>query len=214
MIERFRQYADLADFDERLRWVLVLVLALAVSVLEAVGALLVYLLLGLVTGAEDVLQIPVFGDIREVFPDVERGTLLLGAAGIIAGFFLLRAVVLLGQEYVESRITENAGARLSRRLARGYLTMPYAFHLQRNSAELIRNSYQTVQSAVSGVFKPLINIVSEGFIVLGILAVLLLTAPLATAVVVAVLGSSALVLLRIVFPRLKALGRERQLVLR
>jgi ATP-binding cassette, subfamily B, bacterial PglK len=210
MKDQLRRYADLAGFHARHRWGIVVLLALAVSVVEAVGALLIYLLLSLVTGAQEAVQLPLLGDLRRLLPDVPNDTLLLGMAGVIAVFFIIRAVMVLGAEYVGSRVTENAGARLSRRLTQGYLGMPYAFHLRRNSAELIRNAIATVQELVTEVFRPLVTITSEALIVVAILTVLLLSAPLATLFVIVVALPVAILLLRLVYWRLKRLGQDSQ----
>jgi ABC-type multidrug transport system fused ATPase/permease subunit len=210
MIEQYRTFADLAGFDRKLRWVLVVALAVAVSGLEALGALLIYVLLGMVTGVEGALELPVVGDVRDLLPVADDQAMLLWTAVAIAVFFVVRAGVVLAKWYVESRVTENAGARLSNRLVRGYLALPYEFHLRRNSAELIRNSYSTVSTIVRDVFRPAVKILSEGLVVLAILAVLLVTAPLATGLVVALVGPAALVLLRLVNPRMRQLGRDYQ----
>jgi ATP-binding cassette, subfamily B, bacterial PglK len=205
-----RKCAALADLGGWHRWGLLVVLALAVSGFEAVGALLIYALLGLVAGQGEALELPVVGDLRAVLPDVGDATLMVWAAIIIAVFFIARAGLVLGKTYVTARVLENSGARLSRQLADGYLGMPYAFHLNRNSAELIRNAYSTSVELVHKIFYPLIKIASEGFVVVALLTVLLITAPAATALVVVLLGPAALALLHVVNPRLKALGREKQ----
>jgi ATP-binding cassette, subfamily B, bacterial PglK len=204
-----RKYADLASLQAGRKWTVVVVLAVLVSVVEAVAALLVYTLLGLVTGVERSVRLPVIGDVSGLLGG-DRSAVLLAAAVVTGLFFVLRGVLVLAAEYVSSRVTENAGARLSVELADGYVGMPYAFHLRRNSAELIRNAYSTVETLVREVFRPLVKILSEGLIVLGVLTVLLLTAPLATALVLAAMLPAALLLLRFVYPRLRLLGREMQ----
>jgi ATP-binding cassette, subfamily B, bacterial PglK len=212
MIEQLRRYSDLAGFGERFRWLVVVALALLVTGIEAVGALLVYVLLGLVTGVDQALEVPVLGDVEAFLPSLGEHTMMLWTAAAVAVFFVIRALVVLGQQYVTMRVLQNAGARLSGRLARGYLSMPYAFHLNRNSAELIRNAYTTVKGIISGVFQPIVKIVSEGLLVLGLFAVLIATVPAATLLIVIVLGPVGFVLMRLVQPRLLALGRENQTV--
>lgn len=205
-----RTYADLAGLEERLRWALLVGLAIVVSIFEALGALLVYLLLAMVTAAEGALELPVVGDVRAYFPGMEEQTLLLVAAATVAAFFVIRALVVLTKSYVVARVIENAGARLSRRLAGGYLSMPYAFHLRRNSAELIRNAYATAGQISGNVFQPLVNIASETLIAAGIITVLLVTAAIPTLLVIVVLGPAAFLLVKAVYPRLGQLGRENQ----
>jgi ATP-binding cassette, subfamily B, bacterial PglK len=122
-------------------------------------------------------------------------------------FFVLRGFVKVGATYVQARISHNAGARLSNQLVEGYLRWPYAAHLNRSSAELIRNGHQAVKELIDQLLLPLIKVVAEVVIVLGLLAVLVTIAPAATALAVMVVGGAATVLLLFIQPRLKRLGR-------
>jgi ATP-binding cassette, subfamily B, bacterial PglK len=210
MISQMRKYTDLAGLDAPLRWIVVVILAVTVSAVEAIGALLVYGLLAVATGASGTTELPFIGDPRQLLPNAAEEVVLVGMAMGVGGFFIVRAVIVLGAEYVAARVTENAGARLSTQLTVGYLSMPYAYHLQRNSAELIRNAYATVRELVSDAFRPLVRIVSEGAVVLALIAVLLLSAPLATALVVGVMAPTGYALLRAVYPRLRQLGLQSQ----
>jgi ATP-binding cassette, subfamily B, bacterial PglK len=210
LADSVRKCLHLIGRERRRRWLLLIVLALAVSGFEAAGALLVLLMLGLVTAPDERLVLPAVGDVRTWLPGLEQDELLLLAAVFIAAFFLVRAAVVLAQAYLQHRVANNAGARLSTRLLHGYLSMPYEFHLRRNSAELIRNAYDTVQVVVREVFAPSARMLSDSFVVVGMLAVLLVTAPAATVMAAAVLGPMIYVLLRVVHPWLKGLGRISQ----
>jgi ATP-binding cassette, subfamily B, bacterial PglK len=192
----------------------VLVLALVASGLEAVGALAVFGVLGRITTDASGFEVPGLGDVREVFPALSESTLLLIVGGLIAGFFVLRAAIIVLQAYVQHRIAENAGARLSAQLLEGYLAMPYTFHLQRNSAELIRNAYDIVQQFVRDALVPAVNLASQTLMIVGLLGVLLWTSPAATLFAVALLGPFTWLLLRSVHPRVKRLGKRSQRVSR
>ena len=107
---------------------------------------------------------------------------------------------------MQHRVAERAGARLSRRLLKGYFAMPYTFHLQRNSWELIRNAYDTVQLFVGEALVPAVKLISQSFIIVGLLVVLLVTSPIATLLAAGVLGPFTWLLLRAVLQRVKRLG--------
>ena len=202
-----KQAYDLLGRERPTRWVLLVALALLVSALEMVGALLVYALLALVADPDGAIEVPIVGDVRQRFAGVDDDTLLLWVVGAMAVFFLVRAAVKIASKYVQARVAHNAGARLSTRLFEGYLAWPYPMHLSRTTSELIRNGHQAVNEMIGAVVLPTIRSLAESFIVLGILAVLLVLAPLATAGAVVVIGGAAVLLLLIIQPRLKALGR-------
>lgn len=192
------------------RWLLLILLGVTVGFLEAAGAALVFVLMGMITAPNAAITLPVLGDLTTLFPGSDRAELLLIVAGTMGVFFLVRGIAYLAQSYLQNRVAENTGVGLSDQLFTGYLNMPYAFHLQRNSASLIRTGYESVSGVVRGVFVPLVVIVSEGFLTLGVLTVLLIVNTIATVGAVVVLLPLVLILLRIVRPRLSSLGAENQ----
>jgi ATP-binding cassette subfamily C protein len=126
---------------------------------------------------------------------------------LIAGFFIIRSCVVLFQSYLRARTAEFTGVRLSSRLFRGYLRMPYSIHLHRNSAELIRNVHDAVRDVVDFTLMPALNIASELLVIAGLAVVLVLTAPLAAGLAAIVFAPLIAILFRIVQPRLGVLGK-------
>lgn len=204
-----RKTFDLVGRDRPGRWAFLVGLSVVVSVIEMLGAVLVYTLLALVADPGGSVTLPLAGDLRARFDDVDEATFLLVVVAIMAVFFLLRGTVKVASKYAQSRMAHNAGVRLSTELVEGYLLWPYSWHLSRTSSELIRNGHSAVESMVNGVLLPAVRIAGETVIVVGLLVVLLLLAPFAALGAVAVVGSAALVLLLLVQPRLKALGTTR-----
>lgn len=202
-----RQSYALAVAGHRWRWLAVAALALAVSGLEAIGAGLVFVLLGLITEPGGEVEFPILGDVSDWLPDVDRSDLLIGAAAAIGLFFLIRGALQVIQTYVQNRISYNAGARLAVRLVRGYLAMPYSYHLRRESAEMVRNAITSVQEIVTRVVLPATKFIAEVLLVAGISVVLFATAPAASLIVVLVLGPMTYLVLRLVKARVKRYGR-------
>lgn len=206
MLTTLRQAFDLVGSEQRRRWVLLVVLSLVASGFEMLGAALVYVLLALVVDPGGSIELPVVGDLRSVAGDVDERTLLLSMVIGMSVFFILRAVVQVGFIYVQQRVAQNAGARLSIRFIEGYLGWPYEMHLHRNSAELIRNGHQAVKQLVTQVFIPVIRVMAELVLIAGMLLLLVVVAPLATGLATLVVGGAATFLLLFVQPRLKKFG--------
>ena len=206
MFDTIREVLRLFTREGRGRWVLLVFLALLVSGMEMLGAAIIYVLLDLVANPDGVSELPVIGDVRQLFPNVGERELLLWIMLLMALFFLVRGAVKVGAAYAQSRVAHNAAARLSVRLMDGYLRLPYAFHLQRSSSDLIRNTNQAVMESVSRVVLPLIKVIAEGLIIIGLLTLLVVIAPVATAMAVVIIGGAAGLLLLIVQPRLRRLG--------
>jgi ATP-binding cassette, subfamily B, bacterial PglK len=205
-LETFRKALHVIGRENRSRWALLVALALVASGLEILGAALVYLLLALIADPGGEVALPLVGDIRATF-DIGSTTLLLGLAGVMALFFLIRSAVHVLEIYAQNRIAHLYGARLAKRLMLGYLSMPYAFHLTRGSADLIRNTQKVVQQLIGQIFLPFIRVVAEIVLVSGMLGFLFVVAAGETLLAVLIIGGTAAVMLRVVQPRLKRLGR-------
>ena len=54
-------------------------------------------------------------------------------------------------------------------MLRGYLAAPYTLHLQRNSAELIRNVTSSVDAAFSPVLGATVSVITEALVVLALI---------------------------------------------
>ena len=210
VIRSVRGALSLVGRERSWKWLLLLFLALMRAGFEALGALLVYTLVGLVAMDGSGLELPLLGDLTDVFPDTDLRSLQIGAAATVGVFFLLRAIVIVMADYVQARVVQNAGAEVASRLVQGYLAMPYIFFAQRNSSELVRNAFDSSQRLVSQVLRPLVSVMAETLMVLGLTLVLLAVSPMATGLGLVVLGPIIWLLLRVIQPRLKALGHSSQ----
>lgn len=205
-----RKCLALLEPGTRKRWIGLLLLAILVSLLEAIAAVLLFSVLGLVTAPNAKLTIPFLGDLKGLIPNLDEPRILLMFAFATAVFFIARAGIYLFQSYLQNRLAYETGAHLARRLLRGYLAMPYPIYLSRNSAELIRNAHESTVMLASMVLFPGVVLAAEIFVTLTLCVVLLLSAPLVALLSFVVLGALVAVLLRFVQPRLLGLGRQVQ----
>lgn len=165
--------------------------------LMAVGMILETLGVGLVVPA---IALMMQGDITVHYPAVapvlrwlgnpDSQTLLVGAMLGLVIIYLAKNLFLAYCIWWRSRFTVGVQLRLSKWLFTIYLRQPYAFHLQRNSAQLIRNVTSEVGSFV-GALTDVLNISAEGLVLLGISVLLLKVEPLGALIVVPAFGVAA-----------------------
>ena len=209
-VTHIRKLLGLVGEGYRRRWLLVLALAVSVGLLETLGTLIIFGLMALLTSVGEEVELPVLGDIRGRFGGLSDESFLLWAAGFAATFFLVRAVVFLAQSYLQNRVAQNAGVRLSTRLVEGYLVMPYIHFLRRHSSELTRNSVMSVTQIVNFGFIPVVVICSELLLISGILVALFLSSPAGTALAIGIMAPLGFLLLRLTQRRMTALGTTHQ----
>jgi ABC-type multidrug transport system fused ATPase/permease subunit len=112
--------------------------------------------------------------------------LLLGLVGV----FVLKNVFRAGVVLLAARFAAHRQAILAARLFDLYLRQPLSFHLQRNSAELLRNLLSGAAMTVGGALMPMVSLLSELLVLVGVLLLLLVVEPWGT---IAVGGALALV---------------------
>ena len=206
-----RQAFSFIGRDRVWRWWFLGAVSLLMTAMEAFGAALVYLLVAIISTPDASLTLPLLGDLTELFPTRSGREIKLGAAVFVGIFFVLRAGVVLVQTYVTSRITNNSFALVAGRMLEGYLAMPYLFHTQRSSAELIRNTYQGTSKLMSGIVMPVLSIFTQLLLGISMIVTLVVLAPQAMLVTTTALTITILVIQRFVRPRLVALsGRSEQ----
>lgn len=213
-LERMRRTTRLAigliEGGRTVHWLALVALAVSVSVLEAFAALLIFTLLGALTSPQTTISLPLLGDLRALAPGISRPAFFVSLVALAATLFVVRGLAVIFQSYAQSRVAWNTGLRLSSRIQRGYLSMPYTFYLRRNSADLIRTCFESVNQIVGQVFAPAVLMVSEGITALAILTILVMVAPVPTLVAIPVFTVVVFTLIRSVRPRLEQAGAMSQ----
>lgn len=159
------------------------------------------------------------GDLAEKFPSItpvlqalgrpSREQLLVGGLLVLVGVYSAKAVFLGFLAWRQSRFSHDLQASLSFRLFTGYIGRSYSFHLERNSAQLIRNIISSV-NGVTNVVQQGLMLISEAFVILGFLMLLLWVEPVGALVVVVALGIAAGAFHRFTRSRIERWGKEAQ----
>jgi len=199
---------QLLDTGRRWRWWYVGLSSLVLAGLEATGAGLVYLLVAIITTPDASLTLPIIGELTAILPERTPREIKIGAALFTGVFFLGRAGVLILHNYVLNRIVNNAQALIAGEMLDGYLSMPYLFHTQRNSAKLIRNTYQGTTKIVAGIIMPVITMVTQILLAASLLTTMFLIAPEAMLIATVGLSTVVLIIQKRVKPRLGELGAQ------
>ena len=191
--------------------------ALALLALMFVGMSLETLCTGLVIPA---IALMMQQDLATTYPQFQPLLAFLGnptqaelivnvMLGLVA-IYLLKNLFLAVLAWRQTRFAFGVQVQLSQRLFTAYLRQPYTFHLQRNSAQLIRNVTGEVGMFTDAIVNSL-NITTELLVLLGISALLLAVEPAGTLVAVLVLGGAALAFHHGMRNRILRWGETRQL---
>ena len=203
-----RQAFDIIGQERRWRWWFLASTSLVNAAVEAVGAALVYLLVAIISSPEASVTLPILGDLAAYLPGrTSREVKIVFAFGV-GVFFVLRAGFVLAQRYVTERIISNSQALLAGETLDGYLSLPFLFHTQRSSAELIRNTYNGTSKLFGGVVMPVLSVFTQSLLALSLLTALIILSPTAMILAGTILVGTILVIQQFVKPRLIEYGRR------
>ncbi|MBA2686662.1 MAG: ABC transporter ATP-binding protein [Gemmatimonadaceae bacterium] len=158
-------------------------------ILEMAGVGLVIPLLVLLSRGDIATQYPFTAPFLRALgnPDPER--LIVYGMAILVAVTGIKVVFLAFLAWVQARFVFGLQADLSQRLFAGYLRQPYTFHLQRNTAQLIRNTMSQASGATA-VFSSSLVLTTEVLVLFGITILLMIFEPLGSILVVTTLGAA------------------------
>lgn len=157
-------------------------------VFETLGVGLVVPVIALLVQSDYMDRLPVLRPLLVWMGEPSHKTVVIGAMLALVAVYFFKVLFLAFLVWRQTRFAFNVQARLSQRLFAAYLAQPYTFHLQRNSAQLIRNVTGEVSLLRSNVLIPSMLLLTDGFVLCGLCALLLGVEPLGALIVVSVLG--------------------------
>ncbi|HEY8119597.1 MAG TPA: ABC transporter ATP-binding protein [Methylophilaceae bacterium] len=171
--------------------------ALVLFGLMVIGMLLETLGIGLVVPA---ITLMLQSDLAVHYPKIQplfdwlgnptQAQMLSMAMLGLVGIYLIKNMFLAFLAWRQTHFAFGVQMQLSQRLFTTYLRQPYTFHLQRNSAQLMRNVTGEV-GMFTGAITNSLSIITESLVLIGIASLLLLVEPLGALIVVLVLGTFA-----------------------
>lgn len=158
------------------------------ALLETLGVGMVIPALTLMMQTDLAQRYPAFAPVLAALghPSAER-LVVLGMA-VLVSVYLIKTAFLVFLTYRQIRFAFAVQAELSHRLLVGYLRQPYAFHLRRNSAQLIRNAVTEVDLFTKLALTAGLTLLTESLVIVGIAALLIAVEPVGAISVVVVLA--------------------------
>ena len=186
-----------------------LVLIFIGMLLEVLGVSLIIPALLFIVQPDIALQYPGLSPILQFLGSPDQIQLVMGGMILLLIVYFLKAGFLTYMNMVQSAFVYGIQASLSRRLFAGYMYNSYSSHLQRNSAELIRNTVNEVAAFV-GVMNAAAIVVTEIVVLIGLLIMLTLIEPVGITIAAVILLLFSYIYYRKTKERLLSWGKRRQ----
>ena len=205
-----RKLLDLLTRRERWQLLGLLGLLLVGGGLETLGVGVVFSFVSALDDPELVQQQPLLRGLYAALGEPALATFWLGLGVALMAVYAGKKAYLAGMYYLQYRFIWNKQVTLSDRLFRQYLYAPYTFHLQRNTAQLLRNVTNEIQQLFLQVLTPVAMLLTELVVAGCLVGFLIVMEPVAslaaTGVLVAAMGAFYAIFRRWI----GGLGQQRQ----
>jgi ATP-binding cassette, subfamily B, bacterial PglK len=199
---------------DKKKFLLLFFMMIIAATFETVGIGLIVPFVGIVTNPSTIQKQSILSYLYNTLNFQSTNAFILFGVFVLLTIYIVKNTYLLVFYYLQYRVIFNQKVKLSRTMLKEYLTKPYTFHLQRNSAELLRNINGEVPKIFDGILLSSFQLVTEILVMTFILTLLFFTAPLATLTSGILLSGSVLVFFKFFRNKITYLGKENQRVSR
>ncbi len=168
------------DRGLRIRLLLLALFMLVVSALEVISTGAMFPLIAALVDSQEFGRNAVLLRLREFVNPPTYEFFIVVLVGVFLCIILVKACVVLWGYRVQFRLIYDIQRHLSSRVLRIYALEPFAAHMRRNPADLIKNIQTEIPALANGVITPAIQALSELVIAVAIVALLLLVSPVLT----------------------------------
>jgi len=190
---------------------ILLLLMLVAAAMEVVGIGMIPAFVAIVADPERVMGIEWLQSTFALMEIESAQDLLLWGAGALLTIFIIKGAYIITFNYFEARFLYYRRYTISHRMMRSYMHAPYIFHLNRNTAELLRNVTQEINVLINLVVSTLLRMTREGVMAFSILIFLFVMEPLITLVIISLSGLGAGTFILLNKRKMKEYGAEEQM---
>lgn len=148
--------------------------------------------------------------IESAIPSLNSQNILLLSITLFAIIYVVKGFYLSGLAWLIGRYSYAVKADVSNDLMLKYLTAPYEFHLQKNSAQLIRNLTIEANQLVQYAINPFLLILTESVVIISFGIFLMVIEPIGTPIIMLLLVILSFVYHQLIGEYTNSLGKVRR----
>lgn len=209
MLITLKKLLDLLTPNERRRAALLLAMILIMALLDVVGVASIMPFMAVLANPKVIETNIILARIYATlgFKDAQSFMFFLG---VTAFALLIVSIAFKGvTTYVQTRFVLMRGYSLILKLVKGYLRQPYAWFLNRNSADLGKTILSEVFEVVNSCMTPMMQLIAQGAVVCALIILLVVADPWLALVSGSFLGLAYLLIYVVMRSYLARLGAQR-----
>jgi ABC-type multidrug transport system fused ATPase/permease subunit len=209
MRDTYRKLFDLLTGQERRRFFLLLAMIIVMALVDMAGVASILPFLAVVSDPTMIHKNAYLAAAYDWLGITNDQTFLITLGLAVFVMVIVSTVVKVTTLYAMARFSQMRTYSISCRLAEGYLRQPYAWFLNRHSAQLTRSVLSEVQSVVVGSLIPAMRIIAQSISLLALVVLLFLVNPAVAAGAIVVFLGAYVVIFLLMRRRLNRIGEMR-----
>ena len=210
MREVIRKLLFILPKRDLIKIVVLFIMMMVAAGLEVLGIGMIPAFVAIVASPERVLEYAPLESLLAFLDITTARDLLIWGSIALLGSFILKGSYRIAFNYIQARYIYNRRYQISHRLMSSYMQAPYTFHLERNTAELLRNITQEVNILIGNVLSMLLDITKQAVITISILLFLFIREPIISLLVIAFSGIASGSFLFLTKKKVKSFGKREQ----
>ncbi|MBU1656491.1 MAG: ABC transporter ATP-binding protein/permease [Gammaproteobacteria bacterium] len=210
MIDTIDKLMRLFTRKQRRHLIFLMLLMVVAALLELIGIGALVPVVGVMQNPEIIEKSRFLSTLSAFMGNPSREGFFLILLFILLFLFLSKNIFIYVLTSLQFGFVANEMAALSVKLMSGYLRRPYTFHLQINTAQLIRNVTGEVSSMLYQVLIPTLILLSEGMVIIGLFTLIVVMDPLAAFVALSAGSAFVWLFYRTFRERLATIGSDLQ----
>jgi ATP-binding cassette subfamily C protein len=191
-----------------LKLFILFILMMFAAVLEVVGIGMIPAFVAIVASPDKILGIEWLQPFFELLNISSSRDLLLWGGAALVGIFIIKGAYIITFNFFEARFIYNRRYTISHRMMSSYMQAPYTFHLERNTAELLRNITNEINVVINIVMTNLLKIAREAVMAITIIIFLFIVEPFITLLIIALSGVGTGSFVLFIRKKIKRYGEE------
>lgn len=167
-ISMLKKISKLLSKKERFNAILLIFLMFIGMMLETLSiGLIVPTLALLLKGPVGLTEIQIFSDFNQFIIDNQENIVLYGISILVIVFFI-KYIFLIFLTFLQYKFSSNLMHRLGNDILKSYMKRPYKFFINTNSSVLINNIIKQLDTFISQMIEPLLQLATEALVIFGI----------------------------------------------
>jgi len=204
-----KKLLDLLTPHERRRAVLLVGMILVMALLDTIGVASIMPFIAVLSNPQIVESNTLLASVQNTVGLSDRKEFLFFLGVVVFVLLVVSLAFKALTTYAQVRFTLMREYSIGKRLIAGYLHQPYAWFLNRHSADLGKTILSEVSIVVCGGIAPFMTLIAQCSVAIALSVLVFLVDPLLSITVYAVLGTAYLLIYKLMSKFLARIGQER-----